>query len=60
VPADSISNCQCPGRYGRDEIAGKRATRGISNSSYAKRIAVFYERTNKKDILVQTMRRLSV
>lgn len=60
MPADSISNCQCLGRYGRDEIAGKRATRGISSSSYAKRIAVFYERTSKEDIVVQIMRRLPV
>lgn len=50
MPADSIPNCKCPSRYGRDEIAGKRATRGISSSSFAKRIAVFHERTSKKDI----------
>ena len=50
MPADSISNCKCPSRYGRDEIAGTRATRGISSSSVAKRIAVFHERTSKKDI----------
>jgi len=50
MPADSIPNCKCLSRYGRDEIAGKRATRGISSSSFAKRIAVFHERTSKKDI----------
>ena len=40
MPADSIPNCQCPGRYGRDENERKRGRR---MGSFSKRTAVIHE-----------------
>lgn len=58
MPADSISNCQCVGRHGRDEIAGKRTTRSSSSDSSAERIAVIHESQgwiSKKDFLTRKL-----
>ena len=59
MPANPISNCQCFGRYGRDEVKGERAARGCSPSfSTAKRNAVVHESkgcNGKEECLMQNI-----
>ena len=55
MPTDSISSCQCPGRYGRDEI--KRTRTRIN--PFIKRIAVIHEskgRIRQKDYTLKELR----
>ena len=54
MPTDSISSCQCPGRYGRDEI--KRTRTRIN--PFIKRIAVIHEskgRIRQKDYTLKEL-----
>ena len=55
MPTDSISSCQCPGRYGRDET--KRTRTRIN--PFIKRIAIIHEskgRIRQKDYTLKELR----